>query len=100
MRIIPTSKLYKSKDNSILFGVLGGLSNYFNIDPVLCRVVFVIAMVMFDGLVILAYIILAFVMPEEPLEHSNQSLDHTHRRQTSQRPTDIDEMEDDEWSNF
>ncbi len=33
-------KLQKSKDNEILFGVLGGVAEYFGIDPVLVRVIF------------------------------------------------------------
>lgn len=95
-------KLYKSKNNSILFGVLGGLSNYFNIDPVLTRVVFVIAMVMFDtisGGLILGYILLAFVMPEEPIDYTDHPVQHRHRSK-SQQPPDHDTLDEDEWSNF
>jgi len=46
-------------------GVCGGLAKYFNIDPVIVRVIAVVAALMaLWGL--LAYIILWIVVPEEP----------------------------------
>jgi len=46
-------------------GVCGGLAKYFNIDPVIVRVIAVVAALMaLWGL--LAYIILWIVAPEEP----------------------------------
>ena len=57
-------RLYRSKRDRLLFGVCGGLGEYFNIDPVIIRVIFIIA-IFFGGLGILAYIILAIVVPSE-----------------------------------
>ncbi len=34
--------LYKSNDNKIFSGILGGFGEYYNIDPVLLRSIFVI----------------------------------------------------------
>ena len=51
------------KDKKI-FGVCGGLAEYFGMDPTLIRVLFVAAVVLF-GTGILLYVILAVVMPEE-----------------------------------
>jgi phage shock protein C len=61
-------KLYKSRNNRVIFGVMGGLGEYFDIDPVLCRVVYIVIST-FTALApgILAYIIMALVMPEKPL---------------------------------
>lgn len=56
-------RLVKSNDKK-LFGVCGGLGNYFDLDPTLVRVGFLIAFFMF-GTGALLYIILAFVMPNE-----------------------------------
>jgi len=50
----------------VVAGVCGGLARYFNIDPTIIRVVFVIA-VLLGGLSIFAYIISIFIIPEEPL---------------------------------
>ncbi len=60
-------KLYKSRENRIIFGVMGGLGEYFNIDPVLFRVVYVgfmVFTVVLPG--IIAYILMAIVMPNRP----------------------------------
>lgn len=58
-------RLYKSEKEKVFFGVCGGLGEYFNIDPVLVRVGFVI-ITLFTAAVpgIIAYLILAVVMPK------------------------------------
>lgn len=56
-------RLLKSKDKKI-FGVCGGLGKYFDIDPTLIRIIFLIAFVMFGSGLIL-YLIMALVMPNE-----------------------------------
>ncbi len=54
-------KLRKSNDKK-LFGVCGGLGEYFDVDPTLIRVLFIVS-VIFMGTGILLYLILAVVMP-------------------------------------
>ena len=56
-------RLTKSNDKK-LFGVGGGLGNYFDVDPTLVRVGFLAAFFMF-GTGALLYIILAIVVPNE-----------------------------------
>jgi phage shock protein C len=51
------------KGEKKLFGVCSGVANYFDLDPTIVRVGFVLAVVL-GGTGILAYIILAIVMPE------------------------------------
>jgi len=58
-------KLYRSRKDRVLGGVCGGLGNYFNLDPVLMRVIWV-ALFFAAGLGILAYIIAWIIIPEEP----------------------------------
>ncbi len=57
-------RLYRSRSDRMLFGVCGGLAKYFGIDPTIIRIVFVLS-IFLDGAGILAYIILAIVVPEE-----------------------------------
>jgi phage shock protein C len=59
-------KLYKSKTNRVLKGVLGGIGEYFDVDPVVIRVAFVL-ITAFTHVVpgIVAYIVASFVMPEK-----------------------------------
>ncbi len=52
------------KGEKKLFGVCSGLANYFDVDPTLMRALFVIAVLM-AGTGVLAYIVLAFIMPNE-----------------------------------
>jgi phage shock protein PspC (stress-responsive transcriptional regulator) len=47
-------------------GVSGGLSNYFDIDPTIVRVLFIVSIFLGGGGII-AYIILWIVLPEEPV---------------------------------
>lgn len=55
-------RLYKSGDNRVLCGVCGGIGNYFNIDPTIIRLLWVI--LGFTGAGIVAYIVAAIIMPE------------------------------------
>lgn len=52
------------KGEKKLFGVCSGLANYFDVDPTLMRVLFVIAVLM-AGTGFLAYIVLAIIMPNK-----------------------------------
>lgn len=56
-------RLYKSRTNRVLFGVCGGLGEYFNIDPTIFRLVMVL-LVCGAGSGLLAYIVAAIIMPE------------------------------------
>jgi phage shock protein C len=62
-----TKKLYRSKENKLVAGVLGGLAEYFEQDPQLWRLGFVIFLIM-TGLMpgVLIYIIFVIVVPENP----------------------------------
>jgi phage shock protein C len=52
------------KGEKKLFGVCSGLANYFDLDPTIVRVGFIFAVIL-GGTGILAYIILAIVMPDK-----------------------------------
>ena len=58
-------KIYRSKKERKIAGVCGGIAEYFNIDPTLVRLLWVL-LVLFAGTGVLAYIICAFVIPEAP----------------------------------
>ncbi|HLR92353.1 MAG TPA: PspC domain-containing protein [Atopostipes sp.] len=57
-------KLTKSKTNSMIAGVCGGIAEYFGIDPTLVRVGYLIFTFLTAGSPILLYLMLAFVIPE------------------------------------
>lgn len=55
-------KLHKSKKNKTLARVCAGLVNYFNVDPVILRIIWIILVLSF-GVGVLAYLILWLIMP-------------------------------------
>ncbi|MFZ1730967.1 MAG: PspC domain-containing protein [Bacteroidota bacterium] len=55
-------RLYRNTENKMIGGVCTGLAEYFSIDPVLIRLVFVI-LTLHHGIGILAYVILWIVVP-------------------------------------
>ena len=55
-------RLYRSRDDRMIAGVCGGLAEYFNMDPTIVRIIFVL-LIFANGLGILAYIIMAIVVP-------------------------------------
>ena len=60
-------KLYRSKDNKIFTGIIGGLGEYLNIDPVVLRIIFVL-LICFSGFFpgIIAYFLMMIIVPEKP----------------------------------
>lgn len=57
-------QLYRSDTNKILFGVCGGLGEYFNIDPTIIRLLWVVFACSGTGLIV--YLIAALIMPLRP----------------------------------
>ena len=55
-------RLYRSRTDRMIWGVCGGLAEYFNMDPTIVRIIFVL-LIFANGLGILAYIIMAIVVP-------------------------------------
>ncbi|MEI6581060.1 MAG: PspC domain-containing protein [bacterium] len=65
MKIV-NKKLYRSNTNKVVFGVMGGFGEYFDVDPVILRVAYIFLSVFtafFPG--VFAYILMAIVMPKK-----------------------------------
>ena len=60
-------RLYRSRKNRMLGGVCGGIAEYFEIDPVIIRLV-AVALFFVGGSALLAYIIALIIIPYEPGE--------------------------------
>lgn len=58
-------KLYRSATNKVFAGVCGGLGDYFGIDPTIIRLIWAVVCIV-GGTGLLAYIIAALLIPEEP----------------------------------
>ncbi len=65
--------LYRSESNQIIAGVAGGLGEYFQLDPTLIRIVFLL-LLFFGGSGALIYFVLWLVMPlESKISSDNQA---------------------------
>ena len=57
-------KLYKSNTQKMVSGVCGGIAEYFDVDPVVVRLLWVV-FTFFIGSGILLYILACIIMPNE-----------------------------------
>lgn len=57
-------RLYKIEEGKKLDGVCGGIAEYFDIDPTIVRLIWVL-FTLFVGCGIIAYIIAAIIMPRK-----------------------------------
>lgn len=58
-------RLMRSQSNRMFLGVAGGLAEYFEIDPVLMRLLFVALGLASHGQALLVYLLLAILMPQQ-----------------------------------
>ena len=66
-------QLTRSRTNRVVAGLCAGLGTYFGIDPVLVRLLFVLGFFIGGHFgIVLLYIIMALVIPEEPLQQPVQ----------------------------
>ncbi|HNX43925.1 MAG TPA: PspC domain-containing protein [Bacteroidales bacterium] len=61
-----TNRLYRSRTSRVFGGVAGGLAEYFDVDPIIIRLLFLILLLAGGG-GLLVYIILWIAIPERPL---------------------------------
>jgi len=59
-------RLYKSRSERMLFGVSGGMAEYFDLDPTLVRIAWVVIALLTAGMGFLAYVALAIIVPDAP----------------------------------
>jgi phage shock protein C len=64
---VTTQKLYRSRSDRMMFGICGGLGHYFGIDTTIVRLFFVLGCIFSGGVFGLAYLVMLFVVPEEPV---------------------------------
>lgn len=83
-------KLYRSRKDSKIAGVCGGIAEYFSIDPTIIRLLAVIT-IFFGGGGIVSYLIAWLIIPLEPLEEESTNFSRkTGREQQSKPETTID----------
>ncbi len=80
-------RLYRSRTDRMLAGVCGGIGQYLNIDPTLIRLAF-LALTIWGGGGVLAYLIAWVVIPEEPLPAGDTGTTATSSSSSESSPLD------------
>ena len=63
-----TKKLYRSTTQKVIGGVCGGIAEYFNIDPVIVRILFVVSLFGW-GASFLVYILALIIIPKREINY-------------------------------
>ncbi len=84
-----TKRLYRSRQDKIIGGVCGGIANYFNVDPILIRLFFIL-MFFAEGAGLLAYIIAWIIIPMEPsfIGNDDREKEETFSHQDNEKHTE------------
>ena len=64
-KVRKTKRLYRSTKERILGGVCGGLGDYFDVDPTIIRLLWILFVLAY-GMGVLAYLIAWFIIPRNP----------------------------------
>jgi phage shock protein C len=62
----PIRRLFRSRADRKIAGVLGGIAEYTNVDATAVRVLFLLVVLLTGGAALLAYPVMWLVMPERP----------------------------------
>ena len=88
-----SKRLYRSQKERMIWGVAGGLAEYFGIDPVIVRIAFVI-LFLAGGFTIILYPILAVIMPKASNGSSGGSGDYRDEFGRQSRKTSYQDSSD------
>ncbi len=86
-------RLTRNKNDKILFGVCGGIGRYFDIDPVIIRIIFIV-LLFTAGTGFLAYIIAIFIIPEEMNSFNDKNFNITDETKTTSTPSNENQKND------
>ena len=75
-------KLYKSNTDKVFAGVIGGIGEYFNIDPTILRLAYVLITIV-SGIfpAIIAYIIAVVIVPDKPFIHQMPESEYKEKKE-------------------
>ena len=87
----------RSRSDKMIAGVCGGIARYFNIDPVIVRLIFVLS-VFLGGVSPLIYVLLWIVMPEEPAAYTASQQTYTAPQALPDHPRPVEEWKFDPYT--
>ena len=74
------SKLYRNPKRGMVFGVCAGIADYFGFDVTITRVAVIVGALFSFPLLLIAYILLAFLLPCKPSVMGDESVDPLQRQ--------------------
>ncbi len=76
-----TKRLHRSDTNKVLCGVIGGVGEYFDIDPTIIRLGYIIIAVMTGfGPAVIAYFIAVIIVPKKYHSHEHREPQHDEKK--------------------
>lgn len=81
-------KLYRSPNNRMIAGVCGGIGEYFDVDPVLIRIIFLLLTLM-GGSGVFFYIFSWVIIPKQGHESKGQEMARNFTDEIKQRATEF-----------
>jgi phage shock protein C len=66
-----TRRLYRSRRNRMIAGVVGGIAEYFDVDPTILRVIWMVGSLLLPPMMladVAIYVALVIIVPIEPLD--------------------------------
>lgn len=69
-------KLYRSRTDRKLFGVIGGLAKYLDFDARILRAIYLVISVFILILPVIVYLVAALIIPEAPENSEYQQVDY------------------------
>jgi len=92
-------KLYRSRKDTKIAGVCGGIAEYFDVDPTIIRLLAILT-IFFGGGGIIAYIIAWLIIPLEPVKgnspSANEGISHTEKEDQDETTVDAEIIDDEE----
>lgn len=94
-------RMTKSQTNRMLTGTIGGIAEYFGIDPTIARVIYVFISVILVGAPIFLYILLALIIPRtDSSKESYQQYRYEQPKKTKKQRQQAEVVDEDSWSDF
>ncbi len=88
-------RIHRSKDEKIILGVMGGISEYIELDPTLVRLIYIL-LCLAEPFFVILYFILGIVMPEEENNtKSKESLEKRTNKILDETEESVDKIVDD-----
>ena len=84
-------RLYRNASDRMITGVAGGFAEYFNIDPVLMRLLWVLGAVFSGGLIVVVYFVMAIIVPTGPVAPTTEDASEPEPGEDAQAEAATDE---------